>query len=383
MTHGLKITESAIGARTVQDASLAVIGLVATAADSTPEGTTALDAAFPVNTPVLVTNITNALSNAGDEGTLKSALDAIADQTTPILVVVRVLPDELPEVEEANVLGDVVDNQYTGMQALLAAETKVGVRPRILGAPGLDTAPITAKLIEMAQKLRAFAYAAPEGETEAAVIVDRENYAARELMLIWPEFTGGFDGDAVARAMGLRARIDEEIGWHKTISNVAINGVTGIDRDIHFDLLDPSTPAGLLNDKQITTIVRSNGFRFWGNRTCSDKPEFAFESAVRTSHALQDEIAEVVRPFMDQPMTIGLIKDIMETCNARFRKLKADGRIIGAEIFFDADDNEPSALAAGRPKFRIEYTPAAPLENPEIGLIITDFYYTGFADLLN
>src|SRR5690606_25980367 len=123
-------------------------------------------------------------------------------------------------------------------------------------------------------------------------------------------------------------------------------------------------------------------FRLWGNRTCSDTPEFAFESAVRTSHALQDEIAEVVRPFMDQPMTIGLIKDIMETCNARFRKLKADGRIIGAEIFFDADDNEPSALAAGRPKFRIEYTPAAPLENPEIGLIITDFYYTGFADLL-
>jgi phage tail sheath protein FI len=54
-------------------------------------------------------------------------------------------------------------------------------------------------------------------------------------MLIWPDFIN-FDtvlnADATAyasaRALGLRAKIDEQTGWHKTLSNVGVNGVTGI-----------------------------------------------------------------------------------------------------------------------------------------------------------
>src|SRR5690606_202311 len=162
--------------------------------------------------------------------------------------------------------------------------------------------------------------------------------------------------DIVARALGLRARIDEEQGWHKTISNVALSGVGGMDRDVHFDLLDPSTEAGVLNGKEVTTIIRQNGFRLWGNRTCADpltQPEWAVESAVRTSAALKDEIAFIVAPFLDQPMTIGLIKDLLEAGNARFRQLGTEGRIVGAERFFDKDANSAAELAAGRPHFRI------------------------------
>src|SRR5690606_18707213 len=103
---------------------------------------------------------------------------------------------------------------------------------------------------------------------------------------------------------------------------------------------------------------------------------------VRTSAALKDEIASIVAPFLDQPMTIGLIKDLLETGNARFRQLVTEGRIVGAEMFFDKDANSAQELAAGRPHFRIQFTPTAPLENPQIGLVITDYYYTGFADQL-
>ena len=31
---------------------------------------------------------------------------------------------------------------------------------------------------------------------------------------------------------------------------------------------------------------------------------------------------------------------------------------------------------------RIQYTPVAPMENPQVSLVITDFYYSGFADQL-
>ena len=93
--------------------------------------------------------------------------------------------------------------------------------------------------------------------------------------------------------------IDEEVGWHKSLSNLPIAGVTGLTADVHFDIRDMSTDAGLLNEGQVTTIVRMNGYRFWGNRTTSDEPQFAFETAVRTSQAIQDAIAETLTAFVD------------------------------------------------------------------------------------
>lgn len=387
MTHGITITESTTGVRTVRGASMAVIGLIATATAPVGDQTTALNAAFPLNTPVLVTDVDSAAGNAGTGGTLKAALEAIADQTSPIVVVVRVgiatgnVGD--PSQDEL-VIGETDGNAYTGIQALLAAQAKVGVKPRIIGAPGLDTQAVTAQLVVAAKRLRAMIYGAAHGASVAEVLTYRENFGDRELMLIWPDSSSTFTGDAVARALGLRAMIDEQQGWHKTISNVAIGGVTSLTKDVHYDMLDDSNDAGLLNAAQVTTIIRDDGFRFWGNRTCADDthPEFSFESAVRTSFALQDIIVEVFKPFMDQPMTVALIKDLLETCNAAMRKLTVQGRIIGAKASFDPAKNTSDQLAAGRPTISLKYTPAAPLENPIVELINTAEFYEGFADQL-
>ncbi|MGE4323545.1 MAG: phage tail sheath subtilisin-like domain-containing protein [Sphingobium sp.] len=334
--------------------------------------------AFPLNKPVLVTDVDAAAGLAGAGGTLRAALEAIGDQGSPITVVVRV------EDGDSNVIGGTDGNSYTGIQALLAAQATLGVRPRILGAPGLDSQAVTAELVVAAKKLRAMVYAAAIGDDVADVLTYRDNFGDRELMLIWPDTDGGWAGDAVARALGLRAMIDEQQGWHKTISNVTIGGVTALTKDVHFDLQDASTPAGLLNDAQVTTLIRNEGFRFWGNRTCAgeDRPEFSFESAVRTSYALQDMILSVLAPFLDQPMTVGLIKDLLESANAAGRNLVRQGRLIGVLFFYDPAKNSSDQLAAGRPTISVKYTPAAPLENPVIELINTTEYYDGFGDQL-
>lgn len=393
MFHGLTIKESATGPRALSAVSLAVIGLIATASTTGDAAAQAkLDADFPLNTPVLIAgNVDVAAGKAGDGGTLGPALRAIGDQASPIVVVVRVEEGATQAETDDNVIGATDGNTYTGLQALLAAQTTVGVKPQIIGAPNLDSQPVVEEMVSVAKKLRGFVYAgakAADGFTpaadQAAAILYRAEFAHRELMLIWPD-TSASDGDNVARALGLRAQIDEAIGWHKTISNVPLVGVTGLEHDVAFDLTDPSSAAGLLNAAPVTTMIRQNGFRFWGNRTCADadqQPEFVFESAVRTSHALQAIIEQIVSPFLDQPMTIGLIKDVLETGNARFRQLAIEGRIIGAQMFFDADANSAQELAAGRPHFRIQFTPVAPLENPNVDLVITDFYYSGFADQL-
>lgn len=386
INHGIKVNELTTGVRPIKDSAAAVIGLVATATAAAGAATTALNAAFPLNKPVLVTSIRAALAAvaATTGGTLKPTLEAIADQTNPVLIVVRVAEGNDAAATNANVIGT-VDNAgaYTGMQALLVAESETGVRPRIIGAPGLDTQPVTTALAIVARKLRGFAYAKAVGATVAAAITYRANFAAKELMLLFPDFAGPFAGDAVARALGLRARIDQEIGWHKSLSNVAVDGISGgLTLGIGFDLLGDDHAAGELNNADITTMVRNNGWRFWGNRTCSDEPLFAFETAVRSGQALQDEISNGLAWALDKPLTKVLVKDILETINARLRALVAQGRLIGGQAFYDPDLNPQDQLAAGKLVIDYEYTPCAPAENIVLNQRITDRFYASFADAL-
>lgn len=371
--HGIKTNVLTEGTRTIAAVASGVIGLVCTATAAAGAAADAINAAFPLDTPVLVTDVRKAIGQAGTGGTLLPSLEAIYDQCSPIVIVVRVAVDA--EEQDAAVIGSAGD--YSGIYALLAAESVTGYRPRVIGAPALDTQAVTTALATVAGKLRAMVYAAAQGDTVAEAVTYRENFAARELMLLWPNWSNEFSGDAVARALGLRAKIDEETGWHKTISNVAVGGVTGVSQNLFFDIQDPTTDVAALNDAQITTLVRSpsGGFIYWGNRTCSDEPLFAFESAVRTSQILQDEIAAGLIWASDKPLTAFLVKDVLETINARIRTLVVQQRLIGGRAWFDPALNSQVDLAAGKLVIDYEFTPAAPLEGLELNQRITDKYY--------
>lgn len=375
--HGIKTNLLTSATRAIAAVATAVIGLLCTADDADAD-------AFPLDTPVRVTDVRRAIADAGTAGTLAKSLAAIADQASAEVVVVRIASDTDPADQNLLAIGGTAGASYTGAQALLMAETVTGVRPRILVAPGLDTQPVTAALITIAKKLRGMVYAAGIGADIAAVDAYAENFGDREVMLIWPDFTGIegiWAGDAIARAAGLRAYIDQTQGWHKTLSNVPVQGVLGITKDVYFDLTDSATDAQLLNDAKITTLIRSQGFRFWGNRTCSAEPLFSFESAVRTSQVLQDEIADGLRWAIDKPLTQGLVRDIVETINARLRTLISQGRVIGAAAWFDPALNSAADLAAGKLVIDYDFTPAAPLEGLDLNQRITDRYYADFADL--
>ncbi|WP_454886157.1 phage tail sheath subtilisin-like domain-containing protein [Sphingomonas oryzagri] len=367
LQHGIKVVEPVAGARAITQTATQIIGMVC-------EGDDADADTFPLNKAVLVTDVRQALGKAGEEGTLVQSLDAIADQCSPIIVLVRIEKGETDEVTDTNVIGSTAGNAYTGLQALLSAEQQFGVRPRILGAPGLDSEDVADELAIIAAKLRGFAYTKAIGADVATAITYRANFSAREQMLIWPDTTG-WAGDAIARALGLRAAIDEATGWHKTLSNVPIAGVTGLSKDVHWDLQSADTDAGLLNGAPITTLIRTPaGIRFWGNRTCSAEPQFAFESAVRTSQALSDSIANGLLWAVDKPLNTGLIRDILETINADFRSLKADGRIIDANAWYDPALNSAVDLAAGKLQIDYDYTPCPPAEAITLNQRITDKY---------
>lgn len=381
--HGVRVVEIAGGTRPIRTIATSVIGLVATSSDADEE-------VFPLNRPVLLTNIRTAIGKAGTTGTLAKSLDAIASQASPVTVVVRVQEGETPDETTSNVIGGTnAQGQYTGMKALLAAQSSgPRVKPRIIGAPGLENAAVVAELATIAQQLRGFAYAsdlASETIEEAAAF--RETFGQRELMLIWPELMR-FDTQAgretamaaSAFALGLRAKLDNEVGWHKTLSNIAINGVTGMSHDVFWDLQDPATDAGYLNEKDITTVVNNNGFRFWGSRTCAGpQDQFAFENYTRTAQVLADTMAEGHMWAVDAPMHPSLVKDIIEGINAKFRELKALGYIIDGQAWFDEEPNTAEVLQSGKLYIDYDYTPVPPLENLMFRQRITNRYLLDFA----
>lgn len=383
--HGVRVIEINTGTRPITTVATAVIGFVATADDA---DTTA----FPADTPVLITDPQAALANAGTTGTLKQALTAIAAQAKAVCVVVRVASGVDDAATTTNVIGDTdVNGRYTGMQAFLSAQARCGVKPRILGAPGLDSQAVAAALATLAPKLRAMAYVyADAATTVAEATAYATNFAAREIMVIWPNFmawdtttSANTEVPAVAYALGLRSAIDEAQGFQKTLSNVPVAGVTGISIDVEWDLQQTGTAADLLNQGNVTTLIGNNGFRFWGDRTCSSDPLFQYESAARTAQILADTMAEAHLWAVDKPMYASLVRDIIEGINAKMRELKSGGYIIDGSAWYDDTENTADTLKAGKLYIDYDYTPVPPLENLLLNQRITDHYLLDFADRVN
>lgn len=81
--HGVRVVEVNEGTRSITTVSTAIVGMVCTGDDADAK-------MFPLNKPVLITDVLTASGKAGESGTLARSLDAIADQAKPVTVVVRV-----------------------------------------------------------------------------------------------------------------------------------------------------------------------------------------------------------------------------------------------------------------------------------------------------
>ncbi|OSN07200.1 phage tail protein [Lonsdalea britannica] len=388
--HGVKTTETTQLSTLIRDIDTSTIGVVCIADDADAE-------AFPLNTPVLVTRASSVLGKAGTKGTLYTTLKAISDQASPKIIVIRVQDastyekvegETAPTQEQLIIGGTGADGRYTGMFALLSAAASTGETPRVLAVPGLDSAPVAAQLGVIAEKLRAFAYISAFGcKTIAEAKTYRATFAQRELMVIWPEFIAYNSNTAknetipaTAYAIGLRAKIDAEQGWHKTLSNVVVNNVLGISADVYWSLQGTDTDADDLNSKGITTLIKRDGFRFWGSRTC-DAETYTFESYTRTAQILADMIAEAHFGYIDKPLTPSLVKDIVDGINRKGVSLVTANRLLGFSCWYDKSDNATGDLRDGKLRIRYKYTPVPPLEQLGLTQEFTDEYFAVFDQL--
>ena len=384
--HGVRVTEVTDLGDAIDDIDSSVIGVICTADDADEE-------AFPLDTPVLLTRVSSVLGKAGTQGTLKTVLTAIGNQCSPKVVVIRVRDarQEVPERSDVDpqdalvIGGQGADGRYTGMYAFLTAEARVGVRPRILGAPGLDTQNVAVQLGVFAKKLRAFAYVSAYGcRSVSEAKKYRADLSGRELMVIWPDFlafnstTGKSETvPATAVALGLRAAIDQSVGWHRSLSNVEVKGVTGISQDVYYSLQDTDSDTDDLNQAGITTLIKRNGFRFWGNRSCDDET-YVFEVYTRTAQILADEVAEAHARYVDVPLTPSLARDIVDGVSKKLAALTTQGRLLGGKAWYEVTENDTGTLRNGRLAVKYNYTPVPPLEDLEFIQDFTDSYFSVF-----
>lgn len=403
--HGVTANEYTHGARAISDIATNIIGIVAT-------GNDADTSAFPLNTPIFSTSVGSLIDRAGSQGTLAKSLDAIHDQADAQIVVVRVADTEDESEKKQNVIN--------GAKQLAKASAYTGFKPKIIGAPELDDADVTAELVVAANALDAFVYASAGGSQDITSLSEyRKGFGQKNLMLIDNDFMAlnpaavstatGSQGDisentltavrnilsggavqgqtntvttaaTIARILGARAMLDEKIGPHKSISNTEIQGVSAIKYPRSFGLLDINSDANTLNNLDVTTLIREKGFRVWGNRTCSADPIWAFEPTVRVASIIKETIAESFLWAMDKPMHPSLMIDIINTINAKLAEKVYKGWLLGAQVFIDPKKIEKERVSNGIFAFDYEFTVAPPLENIELNQHVSDRFIVNLTD---
>ena len=336
---------------------------------------------WPVNGTVHVTY--DRADGPGDAATLKisyTPLAGIAANDTLELTYHAVGPASL--TTEAEVVGEEgADGSYSGIHALLAAESVLGQRPRILCAPGWSSRlAVGQELIAVADRLRAVAVIEGPSTTDSeATAYAAQLTASRRAYLVDPQVRiadgagGAEDAPASARVAGVIARTDHERGFWWSPSNRSVAGVLGTARPIDFALGDPASRANLLNEAKVATIVRADGYRLWGNRTLSDDAKYAFLSVARTADLIQDSIQRAHRWAVDRNITRTYLEAVSEAVDDYLAALHAEGAIAGGSCV-PSDTNTPAKIAAGQACFDVDFSPYSPAERVTFRVALTDDY---------
>ncbi len=78
---------------------------------------------------------------------------------------------------------------------------------------------------------------------------------------------------------------------------------------------------------------------------------------------------------MDEPLTPANVKDVVSGISGKLNSLVTQGRLIGAECWFDILDNPTTGLRQGQVRIRYKYTPVPPMEDLTLYQTFTDEYF--------
>ncbi|QYM70261.1 phage tail sheath family protein [Pseudomonas sp. So3.2b] len=380
--HGVTVTNVDTGSRPIAVPSSSIIGLCDTFTPGAP-------ALAKPNQLVLLTRESEAVAAFGPDSAITQSAKAVFARAKAVIVAVGVALTEDPAQQTSAIIGGVLANgERTGLQALLDGKSKFNSQPRLLIAPGHSSTQAVATAMDaLAGKLRAVAIVDGPNTTDEAAIAFGENFGSKRVYLVDPGVqiwstvaNASVDCPASAWTAGLFAWTDSEYGFWASPSNKEFVGITGTKRPVEFLDGDETCRANLLNNANITTIIRDDGFRLWGNRTCSSDAKWAFVTRVRTMDIVMDAILYGHKWAVDRSITKTYVSDVTAGLQNFMRDLKLQGAIINFEVFADPELNTASQLEQGKVYWNIRFTDVPPAENPNFRVEVTNQWLTEVLD---
>ena len=376
--HGVTVALVDTGARTIALPSTSIIGLcdtftVSPAASARP------------NDLVLLTSEREAIAAFGEDSAITRAAKAVFIRAKAVIVACGVARLEDPALQTSAIIGGVLaSGQRTGLQALLDGKSRFNAQPRLLIAPQHSATQAVATAMDaLAGKLRAIAIVDGPNTTDEAALTYAKEFGSKRVYIVdpgvqqWDTITSAtIDSPASAFAAGLFAWTDTEYGFWASPSNKELVGITGTTRPIEFLDGDETCRANLLNNANITTIIRDGGYRLWGNRTLSSDPKWSFVTRVRTLDIVMDAILAGHKWAVDRSITKTYVKDVTDGLDAFMRDLKNQGAVINFEVYADTVLNTASQLEEGKVYWNIRFTDVPPAENPIFRVEVTNQWLT-------
>ncbi|MBC3410273.1 phage tail sheath family protein [Pseudomonas sp. SWRI51] len=380
--HGVTVTNIDTGARSIALPSSSIIGLV----DTFTEGP---ETAAKANDLVLITSEREAVAAFGQNSAITKACRAIYTRAKAVIVACGVAKvDNAPEQTSAIIGGQLASGKRTGLQALLDGKSRFNAQPRLLIAPKhSSTQAVGTAMVALADKLRGIAIIDGPNTTDEAAIAYAGEFGAKRAYMVDPgvqmwdtDASATINAPSSAWVAGLFAWTDKEYGFWASPSNKEFVGITGTTRPIEFLDGDETCRANLLNNANVTTIIRDDGYRLWGNRTLSSDPKWAFVTRVRTMDIVMDAILYGHKWAVDRSITATYVNDVTEGLQAFMRDLKNQGAIINFEVFADETLNTASQLEQGKVYWNIRFTDVPPAENPNFRVEVTNQWLTEVLD---
>lgn len=376
--HGVTVTNVDTGARSIALPSSSIIGLV----DTFTEGGTAT---AKYNDLVLITNEREAVAAFGEASAITKACKAIYTRAKAVIVCCGVAKAVDAAAQTSSIIGGVLANgKRTGLQALLDGKSRFNAQPRLIVAPKHSATQAVATAMDaLAGKLRAVAIIDGPGTTDEAATTYAKSFGSKRLFMVDPGVqqwdttaNATVDQPGSAWVAGLFAWTDTEYGFWASPSNKEFVGITGTTRSVEFLDGDDTCRANLLNNANIATIIRDDGYRLWGNRTLSSDAKWAFVTRVRTMDIVMDAILYGHKWAVDRSITATYVKDVTEGLQAFMRDLKNQGAIINFEVYADPVLNTASQLEQGKVYWNIRFTDVPPAENPNFRVEVTNQWLT-------
>jgi phage tail sheath protein FI len=378
--HGVTTTLIDTGARTISLPSSSIIGLCDTFTPGVLGGGTA-----KAGDLVLLTSEREAIAAFGADSAITKAAQAIYVRAKAVIVAVGVAKLEDAALQTSAIIGGVLaSGQRTGLQALLDGKSKHNAQPKLIIAPKHSATQAVATAMDaLAAKLRAIAIIDGPNTTDEAALAYAEEFGSKRLYLVdpgvkyWDTTTSAtVDAPGSAWTAGLFAWTDANYGYWASPSNKEFVGITGTTRPIEYLDGDETCRANLLNNANITTIIRDGGYRLWGNRTLSSDAKWAFVTRVRTCDILMDAIQAGHKWAVDRSITKTYVKDVTEGLQAFMRDQKNAGAVINFEVYADTEMNTASQIEQGKIYWRIRFTDVPPAENPNFLIEVTNEWLT-------